>query len=96
MLRCSDNSLYTGITNDFEKRFKAHMTKDKVAAKYTKSRDVVCAEALWSCDDKSGALRLECYIKRLNKKRKEELIKNPESVNDSDLTTEYKIIKNFA
>lgn len=96
ILRCSDNSLYTGITTDFEKRLATHMNKDKAAAKYTKSRSVVCAEALWTCDDKSGALRLECYIKRLAKKKKEELIKNPELINNSTLTTEYKIIKNFA
>ena len=72
------------------------MNKEKAAAKYTKSRSVVSAEALWTCEDKSGALKLECYIKRLAKKKKEELIKNPELINNSTLTTEYKIIKNFA
>ena len=96
ILRCSDNSLYTGITTDFEKRLATHMNKEKAAAKYTKSRSVVSAEALWTCEDKSGALKLECYIKRLAKKKKEELIKNPELINNSTLTTEYKIIKNFA
>ena len=73
ILRCSDNSLYTGITTDFEKRLATHMNKEKAAAKYTKSRSVVSAEALWTCEDKSGALKLECYIKRLTKKKKEEL-----------------------
>ncbi len=96
ILRCSDNSLYTGITTDFEKRLATHMNKEKAAAKYTKSRSVVSAEALWTCEDKSGALKLECYIKRLTKKKKEELIKTPELINSSTLTTEYKIIKNFA
>ena len=96
ILRCSDNSLYTGITTDFAKRLATHMNKDKAAAKYTKSRSVVSAEALWSCDDKSSALKLECYIKRLTKKKKEELIKKPELINGSTLTTEYRIIKNFA
>ncbi len=96
MLRCSDNSLYTGITTDFKKRFETHVNKDKAAAKYTKSRKVVCAEALWTCTDKSSALKLECYIKRLTKKKKEELIKNPELVNNMDFTTEYEIQKNFA
>lgn len=96
ILRCSDNSLYTGITTDFEKRLETHMNKGKAAAKYTKSRSVVSAEALWTCEDKSGALKLECYIKGLTKKKKEELIKTPELINSSTLTTEYKIIKNFA
>ena len=96
ILRCSDNSLYTGITTDFKKRLETHMNKEKSAAKYTKSRDVVCAEALWTCADKSSALKLECYIKRLTKKKKEELIKKPELVNKLDFTTEYEIQKNFA
>ena len=41
MIRCEGNSLYTGYTNDFEKRMKAHFGKSKVAAKYTKSHKPV-------------------------------------------------------
>ena len=41
MLRCSDNSIYTGMTNDLEKRLNEHKTKSKNGAKYTKSHDVI-------------------------------------------------------
>ena len=34
MLRCSDNSIYTGMTNDLEKRLNEHKTKSKNGAKY--------------------------------------------------------------
>lgn len=89
MLRCSDNSLYTGITTDFEKRLKTHMSKDKAAAKYTKSRCVVRAVALWTSTDRSSASKLEYYIKSLKKTKKEEIIKNPELVNKAGLECEY-------
>ena len=77
MLRCSDNSLYTGITNDFEKRYQAHLFKSKDAAKYTKSRSVVGVAATWQTDSKSSALKLEIRIKKLTKVKKELLVQNP-------------------
>ena len=35
MLRCSDNSIYTGMTNNLEKRIADHLSKNKNGAKYT-------------------------------------------------------------
>ena len=35
ILRCKDNSLYTGITTDLERRVREHITKDEKCAKYT-------------------------------------------------------------
>ena len=74
MLRCADNSIYTGMTNDLEKRMKAHFSKSKNGAKYTKSHDALRLEAAWKCKDKSLACSLEAYMKQLTKKQKEELI----------------------
>ena len=37
ILRCEDNTLYTGITNNLEKRMNEHFSKSKECAKYTKS-----------------------------------------------------------
>lgn len=82
MLRCSDNSLYTGITNDFEKRFKTHISKGKDAAKYTKSRKVVSVVARWETKSRSDALKLEIRIKKLTKVKKEFLAQNPELICD--------------
>ena len=72
MIRCSDNSIYTGMTNDIIKRIEKHKTGE--GAKYTKSHHAEKIEALWKCKDKSLACKLEYQIKQLNKKQKEELI----------------------
>ena len=80
MLRCDDNSLYTGYTTDISKRFDVHQSKDAPAAKYTKSHTVVSLEAFWEVDTKSLALRLEARIKKLTKAKKEELISNPDTI----------------
>ena len=41
MLRCSDNSIYTGMTNHLENRIKEHLLKTKNGAKYTKSHNAI-------------------------------------------------------
>lgn len=73
MLRCADNSIYTGMTNDLEKS--EHVTKGKNGAKYTKSHDVIRLEIAWKSKEKSLACKLEYQIKNLTKQQKENLIK---------------------
>ncbi|MGN0620370.1 MAG: GIY-YIG nuclease family protein [Porcipelethomonas sp.] len=77
ILRCEDNSLYTGITSDINKRIRQHLGKLKNGAKYTRSHPVVFIEAIW--EDKSGNLarKTEYALKKLSRSAKEELIKNP-------------------
>lgn len=72
MLRCEDNSIYTGIAKNYEKRFKEHV--DGVGAKYTKSRKPIKIEKTFSCSSRSEASKLEYKIKKLTKKNKEILI----------------------
>lgn len=74
MLRCADNSIYTGMTNNLENRLKEHLSKDRNGAKYTKSHNVVKLEAAWKSKDKSLACKLEYQIKTLAKQQKENLI----------------------
>ena len=75
ILRCSDNSLYTGITTDIERRFREHeQQKSGICAKYTGSRKVIRIEALWQSENRETASRLEYYIKKLPKYKKEKLI----------------------
>ena len=74
MLRCSDNSIYTGMTNNLENRLNEHLSKGKNGAKYTKSHNVVKLEAAWKSKEKSLACKLEYKIKTLTKKQKETLI----------------------
>ena len=74
MLRCADNSIYTGMTNNLDKRINEHLSKDKNGAKYTKSHNAIKLEAAWKSKDKSLACKLEYQIKTLSKHQKEDLI----------------------
>ena len=76
MLRCENNSIYTGITTDVERRMQEHFSKDKKCAKYTLTHTPKKLESLWSADNKSLASKLEYHIKKLSKADKETLIKN--------------------
>jgi len=81
--------LYTGITNDFKKRYEKHILKQKTAAKYTKSRSVTGVEAVWKTDTRSSALKLESRIKKLTKAKKESIISNPELILGLKLEDKY-------
>ena len=74
MLRCSNNSIYTGMTNNLEKRINEHLLKRKSGAKYTKSHNAIKLEIAWKSKDKSLACKLEYQIKNLTKQQKENLI----------------------
>lgn len=74
MLRCTDNSIYTGITVDVNRRFEEHFQKGKTCAKYTFSHTAKKIEVVWETDNKSSASKLEYYIKKLTKEKKEKLI----------------------
>lgn len=76
MLRCADNSIYTGMASDVNKRMSEHFSKDKKGAKYTKSHEAVKVEAVWRSKEKSLACKLEYFIKTLTKNEKEKLITN--------------------
>jgi putative endonuclease len=72
LLRCSDNSLYTDITNDLPKRLKAHTAGR--ASKYTRSRLSVTLAYSEPQRSKSAALKREAAIKRLRRAEKEQLV----------------------
>ena len=72
MLRCRDNSLYTGYTDDPERRLMVHNAGK--GAKYTRSRLPVTLAYQEQCPDKSAALKRELALKRLSKPEKEALI----------------------
>lgn len=75
ILKCSDLTLYTGWTNDLEKRVSTH-NKGK-GAKYTKCRLPVELVYFEECSDKSAALKREYAIKQLTRAEKLDLINNP-------------------
>lgn len=74
MLRCADNSLYTGITTDVNRREQEHNSKTKSAAKYTRVRQPVKVVYQESSENRSSASKREAAIKRLTKAKKEALI----------------------
>ena len=77
ILRCKDDSLYTGITTDVEKRLEAH--RSGKGAKYTRGRAPLELVYREECGDHSDALRREAEIKRLPRDEKLKLIKKPEA-----------------
>lgn len=74
MLKCADGSLYTGYTNDLQKRAGVHNSGR--GAKYTKSRLPVRLVYSEEHESKSSALKREAEIKKLTRAQKEKLIKN--------------------
>ena len=72
ILKCSDGSLYTGWTNDLEKRVQTH--NDGHGAKYTRSRRPVELVYYEEAETKEEALRREYAIKQLSRTQKVRLI----------------------
>ena len=77
ILRCGDNTLYTGITDDVPRRLAAHRAGK--GAKYTRGRGPLELAYTEQLPDKSAALRREIEIKRLRRAGKERLIKSRNS-----------------
>lgn len=73
ILKCSDGTLYTGWTNDLQKRIEAH--SDGRGAKYTKSRRPVELVYFETYESKNDAMSREQIIKHLTRAEKLELIK---------------------
>lgn len=73
ILQCGDGSLYTGWTNDIEKRVKAHA--EGKGGKYTRGRLPVKLVYFEEYADKGTALKREYQIKQMRRAAKLELIK---------------------
>jgi len=73
ILKCSDETLYTGITTDVERRVNEHNTSQK-GAKYTKLRRPVELVYSENAENRSEASKREYAIKQLSRLQKMELI----------------------
>jgi len=73
ILRCADNSLYVGATNNINKRFSAHLTGK--GSKFTRSRKAVEIIYTEEFNDKCDALKRERQIKGFSRQKKLNLIK---------------------
>lgn len=74
ILRCSDNSLYTGYTNDLENRLQMH--NEGKGAKYTRGRGPFQVMFLEKFPEKESAMKREYEIKQLTRKGKFQLIRD--------------------
>ena len=72
LLQCADNSIYTGITTDLERRFAEH--KNKKGGHYTASRGVKKIIYAEKFPTKSAALKREAQIKSWRREKKLNLI----------------------
>ena len=74
LLRCADDSLYTGVATDLERRLLQHNGELSGGARYTRGRRPVVLAYREDCDDRGAAQRREAEIKRLSRAEKIALI----------------------
>ncbi len=72
ILRCKDDTLYTGITTDVQKRLEVHQSGK--GAKYTRGRGPLELVYSESCGSHSQALKRELQVKALSREEKKSLI----------------------
>ena len=75
ILRCADDTLYTGVSTDVARRLREHET-GKAGAKYTRARGPLMLVYSEVCASRSDAQKREAAIKRLTRTEKESLIKD--------------------
>lgn len=96
MLRCMDESIYTGITTDVDRRMNEHFSKDEKCAKYTFRHTAKKLERVFQTETRADASKLEYHIKHLTKSQKEDIIKNAKKLSylkEKLDTKKYKVYK---
>lgn len=73
MLKCSDNSFYTGITTDLNRRLHEHNSAGARSARYTRARLPVSLVYQERADNRSLALKREAQIRKLSRLAKRRL-----------------------
>ncbi len=74
IVRCADNSLYTGITKNIVRRIDEHNNNNRSASAYTRARRPVVLVHQESFLTRSQATKREYQIKLLSRKEKDELL----------------------
>jgi putative endonuclease len=75
ILKCTDDTLYTGITTDLARRVKEH-NSSTLGAKYTRTRRPVEMVYSKKFKDRSASTKAEAQIKKMSRKDKLKLIEN--------------------
>ena len=82
IIRCDDESLYTGVSTDVDRRFREHRDQ-KIGAKYFNGRKPLEVVYLESGHDRSSACKREAAIKKLNREQKLKLARSAGGVKAS-------------
>lgn len=80
LIRARDNSLYCGVTTDVMRRFDEHQQNGTKTAKYLRGKQPLTLAWSYEVGTKQQAMSLEWYIKRLTKREKEQLCKEPDRI----------------
>jgi putative endonuclease len=75
LIRCRDNTLYTGISTDVDRRFAQHQSEGSAGSRYLKGRGPLSLVFKEKLGSRSLALKVEYRVKRMSKARKEKLVK---------------------
>ena len=75
VVRCGDDTLYTGVTTDVTRRVKEHNSGAR-GAKYTRSRRPVSLEAFWPAGTRSEGLKSEHAFEKCSRKQKLDFIRD--------------------
>lgn len=88
MLLCENNAYYTGYTNNLAARYQSHCDGSSLC-KFTRSFKPIKMVQCWKVNgEKAIAMRLERYIKKQTRARKEELVNDPTVLCDQDPSIE--------
>ena len=74
LVRCNDDSLYTGVTTDVTRRFQEHQAQGKKTAKYLRGKQPLSLVYVVAVESKRKALQLEHTIKEMAKCKKEAML----------------------
>ena len=74
LLQCSDDTLYSGVTTDLDRRLRQHNGEIVGGARYTQGRRPVAVMWSASCDSRSDAQQREAALRRLSRQQKWDLI----------------------
>jgi putative endonuclease len=91
LIRCRDDTLYTGISTDVDRRFAQHKSKGYAGSRYLKGRGPLSLVFKEKLGSKSLALKVEYRVKKMTIARKEKLIKVSGSA--ADLVKDAKFLK---
>ncbi len=86
ILQCKDNSLYTGITTNLEKRLAQH--RNGTGAKYTRGRAPLRLVYVATAENRSAASKEEARIKKLSRSEKESLLAQADPLLIQEKTSE--------